>query len=1403
VPWFVDWNNYKAGFEQQASRILGQPVHVAGTAHVAILPSPSLTFTNVEVGDPRAPLMTVARFAVTLELVPLLQGEIHVSAMTLDEPKVRVTAAADGSIDWMRRRAPGEAIAPDKVVLADVEIKNGTFQYDDTSTGVALSFGGITATVSASSLAGPWRLDGSYGDDGRTVPFRFSTGRQLEDGTIRVKGDVSPAEVPVAVSVDGVLAAAAATGLSYAGTYQLNGLADATRPASDANATDAAKPDAGKSSGFHSEGSFALTRQRIVIDKAVVAAGPVDRPTSVAGSLTLNFGKQPSFEAVAEARQLDLDRTFGGGPAAPVNVAAAVRYVFAAVQGLTLPAVPGRIAISVPAIVVGGSVVQGISFTASTDAGGWRIGGFRADLPGQATISADGTLTIRRQIGFAGAVHLAVAQPAAFAAWWRGAARPASGEPLASFDVSGDAVIGADRISVDDVNARIGDATVTGSFAWGAGHEGGREFSTDLKADRIDLDQMKALATLLLGSEPSAAVALADSFSVRLAAGTLQYDNVTAGDVLIDADYKDDVLRVVQFGVGNLGGASFRVTGGRIDGLKSPSPRGRLDIRLEATTFDGLARIVGKFAPDSGIADWLTRNGAALGPAFANVRILAPPKDGAAGYGVTLDGVAGPTTFVAGLQVVANTTEWRQSAGKLSVVLDSPDSASLARQFGLAATAPGADSGAHVEIDADGAPERGLATTVRADFAGLFAAASGKLVIGAAWNPSFTGTLAATSDDLAPVASMAGLGIPGAVGAKLDLKGALSADTSGLAVTWTHGSVADRAVGGSVKVSPAPTGWRLDGDLAVDAADLGWLTALSLGSAPQPTDDPKAPWSKNLFTPPTYGQLSGKLAVTADRLSVGGLVVAAPKLALTIQPQRLDLDMTGGTLAGGSASGGISVQNVDGNANLTGQVNVTGAALETFLWQSDGQPVATGTFDLSSNFEATGRSPSALIANMTGGGTVSIHNGRARFVNPNAATAIVRVADLGEQYGDEALKTTVTDQLDADSLAFADAGGAFAIAGGTARLDDLTVHGPNSTLQGDTAIDLGALSLDSDWTLAFDIGEADGIPPKIGIAFRGPLAAPTRTIDAIPLSSYLSTRQAARMLQIIAMEDADHLERERFSREILKFRQDAARAEREKREATAAAASATVAASTAHDRASAAAAALATVVQNDAVASAAEAKAATAVSDARAVAAVAAAAATSAGAEADAADARLSAAVAAESAAKDAAGKAADAPADAPMVDGQQSAASQTTDTATAPQQTGAARAAAATDAAAARSRADVARTAEKTAAAALAAATKVHDAAAAAAEGAHAARLTDAAAAEDADDAAEKADAAAAAAADQARQRDTDAAGIPDLTDTQVVTDPGPVLTPITGPGLAAVPLPRLKPSRPARALQ
>ena len=1138
VPWFVNWNDYRASFEAEASRILGHRVHVEGDAHPTILPSPSLTFTKVEVDDESgARIMDVGRFDVVIELMPLLQGQIRVISMMLEQPVVNVSVDAAGKVAWLSRAKLREPFDPDKVVLDNITIRDGSLTYADAKTGVALSFGGISAQISARALSGPWHVDGFYLDNGNQVGFRLSTGHVLDDGTIRLKADVNPARWPVTVGVDGPVGIDPANGLTWSGTYSVSQVAGADEGSGDTAATGP--------TGWRSEGAFTLTGDRLDISKAVLSNGPADRSLSVAGTLLVNFGKSPSFAASAEARQIDLDRTLGKGPSQPVDVSAAADSFLAWLNQLPIPDVPGSIKLDVPAIVVGGRIIEDVAFTAAPANGGWLIDSLAAKLPGQATLEASGQLTTHQKLGFVGQAHLAVGQPATFATWWRGDTQEGGGRLLAPFDLSGRTDIEPGRVSVDHVTAKIDNAAITGSFGWAQGAKGRRgDLFADVDASRIDFVQLKALAELLVGHDVTSAGSLADGYTLHIKADAFAFEDLTVKGIEVNAQYSDDALTVTMLQIEDIGGARIAKTSGKIDTL-SGDPRGHLDATLDAPSLIGLARLADRFLPESGLTRWLDAAAPALGEAVMTARVAAPPPDGGSGFAFTVDnGVAGATAFNVSAKFTGGFAHWRTKPAEIKATLDSPDSSGLARQFGLAAVALDKDGGAHLEVQAKGVAGDGLDTVVVADLAGLVANASGKLTVGEDLAPSFAGKIGLNADNIDPIIAMAGLDIPGAAeGTALGLDGQLSLSNNGLDLSWKGGKLGAAIAGGAVTLAPdGARGWRIGGDLVTDEVDLGWIASLGLGFAPVPTGDPAEPWSRTPFASPAYGPLTGKLQVTADRLNVGDLGVTGTKFALALQPQRIDLDLTAGQLAGGTVTGGMSVHNVGGNANFNGRFDLKGAALESFVWRRDERSVATGTLDLSANFESTGRSPAGLVSTLTGGGVLSVRDGLARYVNPNTVRQIVRASDLGQQFSEDALRAAFGERIDADNLAFKDAGSAFAIVAGAVRLKNLMVKTDGLAATGNAVIDFNTMALDSDWNLAFDPvdDKVQGVDPEAGIVFHGPITAPGRTIDVLPLSAYLNEREAARMNEIIALDAATRAEKEHLNRLADKLKEDAA-----------------------------------------------------------------------------------------------------------------------------------------------------------------------------------------------------------------------------------------------------------------------
>jgi len=1142
MPWFINWDDYKANFEAEATRILGQPVHVNGTADASILPSPSLTFTDVTVGETEgAPMMEVRRFSVTIELMPLIQGEINVIAMTLEDPVVRVAVDDAGRIDWTLRGEASRDLDPDKVSLAGVEIRNGTLIYTDAGADAAVTLSEITATVEARSLAGPWRIEGSYSANGTPSQFQVSTGVRAADGSLRVKTDITPGQWPVAIGADGVVAQGE-TGPSYVGTYGLTQVIPAD-PEAD--------PEAGDITGWRSEGSFTLTRDRLLVDKAVLSEGPPDRPSSLAGSMTLTLGRDASFDASILARQLDLDRSLGAGPKKPIDMSTAADEFVRWLRGIPVPAIAGTVRFNVPAIVVGGAVIQDVSFTASPLDHGWRVEGLNARLPGQARFTADGLLSTGEAVGFGGAVQLVVNQPATFAAWWRGKSEGGAGRLLSPFDLSGKATVTLDSLKVEEMTTRIGDARIVGRFSWTNNRgSGARILSADLEADRLDFTQVRALAELLGGQNLGDVSLLADSYSIRLAANQLEVADVTMRNVWFDAGFADGNLDVTKITVEDIGGAQFAVNRSRIDHVLG-TPLGTLSAELKAPDPATLTRVVEQLAPGTPFAGWFRRAAPYLGASSLNLTLKSEVEDGAPNTDVKLSAKAGATDFSMNVHLAGTPAAWRKADVDVKADLTSYTAAGIVGQLLLRDAGDLVTGDARLDFKAVGVPESGLAASLEGHLGSLALDFDGSVVMPPDAAPHYDGAFRIDTPDVAPILALFDLSLPG-IGSGVPVSVSGKAATEGLAadLQWQNGLVAGRQVSGGLRLAPGAKGGLHvgGGNLDVDLVDLGWIAALGLGASPLPTGDPDEPWSREPFGEVALAGLIADLDIAAERLTAGEATeVRNGALHLAVTPARVDLDIKSGNALGGTVAGGFSVRNVGGNASLTGNLSLVGGALDSIIWQRAGRPVGNGTLDLSTNFEATGRSPAGMIASLTGGGTLAVHDGEARYLNPKAGVLVIRDSDVGQEFTEDALRDLLGSYIDNGSLSFTQVEAPFAIAAGTVRFQNIVLDAAETRATGSAAIDLNTMSLDSDWTLVLDPGDdrlGGDLPPQVGLVFRGPLAAPERILDVLQFNSYLAIRQEARLQEILAMEEQARLENAFFNRVKRKIREDAERAAR-------------------------------------------------------------------------------------------------------------------------------------------------------------------------------------------------------------------------------------------------------------------
>ena len=1143
VPFVVDWNAFRPTFEREAEKVLGQSVNVDGDVTLRILPMPYLEVTDIRVGGSAdQPMLEIARFSTRVELIPLLSGDIRVAEMTIDRPVAAVTVDESGAIDWLKRSAASQSLDPTAVTLQHVTVRGGSLSYLDSRSGRVLALSAIDAGIDARSLLGPWKVEGNLTIEGQPTAFRLATGKQEADGSIRAKLDLAPHALPFTASADGVVNQDG-KGPLWGGTFTL---AEVLAPTKEGEPV--------PPPGWRALGSFELRPDLLRLPELTLAEGPEDRPFSLTGAATVALGADMRFDAVLKSRQVDLDRSLGKGPNEPIDVNAAGAALVTALSQLPRPPIPGRIGFDVPGIVVGGSVVQNLQFDAATDRDGWRVEELAADLPGRTRLSADGTVTTTPTVRFVGGVRLRSDQPSIFAAWWRGAPT-GTRLPLQPFDMSGQLDVAPEEIRISGMTARMDESNIRGGLDWRRGASGHRDFAVDLKADRFDYDQAASLTELFAGRSVTENGGLADSFTVKLAAGSFVIGETTLADVSADGSYADGVLVANRFQVGDLAGAAIAASGKLAD--LGTLPSGQLSATIDARDVAGLASVVERVMPGSAFSAWLTAAAPALRDTKLTAVANAAATDERTNANITLNGTAGGSSVDVALGLTGAVSDWRNGALKLSAAIENPDAGVALRQAGFAARDVATPGPLRLTVEGGGPLASGVPLSIKGAVAGVDYDLEGRFAIAEDETPRFTGTAAFSGADAAPLLALIAGPVPGlASPAPMDIAGPIDLAPTRLALTLERGRLGGEATG-SLVLAKAGDRWGIEGDLSLASLDLGAVAGFGFGLVPEPVS---GGWSDAPFASPAIAGLDMAIGLKAAALAIGdGIAVENAIGNLNRSDGRLDLSLAAGTIAGGTATGALSIAPADGSAAVSGQFAIKGARLGDFVWQAGGKPVLSGPLDLSAQFEGNGRSLAGVVATLSGGGSISIGAGSAAETDPGAFAATVAAAESGRDLDAAALGKMFSGFLDAGSLAISRVDGAFSIVAGILRAPNLDIAADGATVAGGLTIDLNTLSLASRWTLAAVSGadEQTGALPQISLSYDGPFAAPQRSLDVSPLQNFLQLRAAQREMQRIEKLQGEILEKEKLGRLLRAGRdEDRRKAEAAKRAAEAAAAAA-------------------------------------------------------------------------------------------------------------------------------------------------------------------------------------------------------------------------------------------------------
>ena len=1099
-PHFVDWTNYRTAFESEASRLIGLPVRVNGAIDVRLLPTPTLTLANIEVGDIAAPLMSARELHAELSLGALVRGEFRASDMRVVGPDIRVALDANGRLDWPATRM---GFDPDQLWIERVAVEGGRLSFSDAASGAATTLEGLYFNGDLRSLLGPVKGEGGFVVSGERYGYRVSAGRVGDDGAMKLRIGLDPADRPLSIVADGSMRVDASA-------PRFEGTLSVSRPVAIAGA-------AGRGTiavPWRVTSRVKANAAQALFEQLEYQYGPEERALRLTGTAELRLGKSPRLDAVLSARQADVDRAFDLPDAARRLPLAALKQVIESFGVAYRPTFPVRLGIGLDSVTLAGGTLQGLRGDLNMEADGWDIETLEFRAPGSTQVRLSGRVAVDQSVTFKGPAKIEANDPKALFAWLEGRSVDGGLGQLGVLRASGDLTIGAQDIAADRLRVEFDRRTIEGRLAYSYAAAGrAARLEAELKAAELDVDALIASARAAFDGtafERPGEIALTADIGRATVAG------VDARGVKGTVRLDPAGLSFDRVQIADLAGAAFNLNG-RMDGPLS-APQGSVTFEVDARSLDGTAAVLAKVLPQA--ADALRAASAKLTPLKARATLsIEKAAAGGSTAKIALDGIAGALRLRLSTEASGDIAALALPELRLDAQVSANDGSVLVALAGLDRYVAVDRRPGSLTMTARGAAGDDLKLEARLTAGGLDAAANGTARL-------FAPNGAAASLDLALQADASPLRRGGPL--PLKLQAHVNASANDVAIENLTGAIAGSPVRGRLKLALGGTP-RVDGRIDAESADATALIAMAIGMPATTARD--ALWPAEPFGEGLFGDYDGRIEFAIARATFTPTLLGRQvRGALRLGAGEIALDDLEGILADGRATGQLTLKRNATGLSASVRIALVGADAAALL-PGDARSAIAGRIGLQATVEGAGLSPAALIGALDGNGAFTLEDASFSWLDPRAFGAAVRMADQAPALDAARVRDIVATVLDGGPLGVPRLDAALTVTSGQARIARTIVpaQGADLTLSG--GADLADGTLDARLVLtgpSFSDGSTT-TRPDLPVLLRGSIAAPKRTVDVSSLSGWLmlrSVERQAKRLDAIEAERRDAAARE-------------------------------------------------------------------------------------------------------------------------------------------------------------------------------------------------------------------------------------------------------------------------------------
>jgi large subunit ribosomal protein L24 len=1083
-PYFIDWNQFRPQFEAEAARVIGAPVRVDGGLEARFLPTPTLRLSSVTVGG----VNDLGRFRadkldVEFSLGDLMRGEWRANELAIGGLALDLGLDRQGKVDLPATRGEFNlgALSIDRLNLT------GRVALHDAASRKTLELNDIAFSGDVRSLAGAVRGDGSFVLDGTRYPFRVSSGQTSDGNGTRVHLTIDPGVQPVSADLDGVLTFEARAP-HFEGSVTL-----ASPPA----------PQKGKTetSPWRIAAKVKADHAAAQLEQIDASYGLDERALKFAGIGNVRFGASPVLHATMSARQLDADRFLAkesskdsakdNGAATPAQLLPILRSLAAA---LPHPPIPMQIEVGAEQIMLGGRALQNLAAELHSDTTSWAIDRLDLRAPGATHVAFNGTGALTGpSSNFSGALDVDCSDPDMLMTWLQGRSDIAyrNQKPLR---LRGDVSVTADRVAIERLKAEIDGGAVEGRLALVIGASNGPHIEAALKAERLDLDAATSFVRSVAGTKTD----WPEQANVSLDIGHALISGRDLHPFAAKFSFGPKTVSLEQLKFTEAGGVTTEASGSfdRVDAT------GKLALSADAASLGQITALVTPFAPAL-LASRLNAFAGQRGPARLKLALDLGKNQGSADRAnaravvdLSAPQLSGTATITAKPEFAAIRAIDRDAIGRtemnVETKLASQRAEAMVALLGLDQAIAVGEGTAQFEGSVSGTWRAPLRLSARMWGPGIDAEAQGTADPWAD-TPKASVDLKIRSVNLAP---LFGLKPADTYAKDIRLFGHASLAGNKLSFDDVDSIVAGSRLRGHLALT-LDAQKQVEGEIGLDALDLASAFALAIGGEGRDAAEPLGAgllkgWRGRI----AFQALGGKLASGLELRPVSG--------AVRSDGQSLVFDTIKGKIGGGDATANIDARQDPNGISLIAHLDLVGADGAALHYR--GLKMPAGRTSLQMTLSSQGRSASALLGAVSGGGIVKLESGTITGLDPRAFDVAIRASDSNQVSDDNKLRQVMESALSAGELPVALAEFPFTIQDGRLHVDATTLEAQGARAKISGGYDLPADQADIRITLTSTTQGADGARPEVQLFTVGSPDKLNRTVDVSPLSRWLALR---------------------------------------------------------------------------------------------------------------------------------------------------------------------------------------------------------------------------------------------------------------------------------------------------------